>query len=449
MNGERFRCFGKSHTLGAWGHSIEHSITMSEIVFGTDQLGPQPAIGLAEDTVRVQDRSRSGLTRSWLEEDLLVETLAPEDLKKHEGWNAPFAGHYKDHRYYTIIEDTLHPEFVYGYIAVKGQDGYVLAVQPYFVLDQDLLTGSSGNIKAWADAIRKYWPKFLFQRTLMLGSVAGEGHLHVREQHVPLRQMAGLIAEGALEAAKKEGAALVVFKEFKDRYRPFMGELKSLGFAKVPSLPMTKLAIDFKSFEEYFESKLGRSTRKDLRRKFKVTDKLNIELSVVHDISEQIDELYPLYLQVYNRSQMRFEKLSKDYFRELGRRMPDRTRFFVWRLDGKAIAFNLCMVSEDTLYDKYIGLDYVVAHDLHLYHYTFRDILSWAIDNRYKWYCSTALNYDPKFHWRMQLDPLDLYVRHRWDPVNFFMKHLLPLLEPTKNDKNLQRFSNFADLKQT
>ena len=53
--------------------------------------------------------------------------------------------------------------------------------------------------------------------------------------------------------------------------------------------------------------------------------------------------------------------------------MPDRARFFIWRQDGKMIAFALCLVHGDTIYDECLGLDYSVALDLHLYFYTMRD----------------------------------------------------------------------------
>ena len=61
-------------------------------------------------------------------------------------------------------------------------------------------------------------------------------------------------------------------------------------------------------------------------------------------------------------------------------------------------------------------------------------------------YRSSALNYDPKFHLKYSLDPLDLYVRHTSKFINPIFRRLLPLLEPTRNDKTLPKFSNYADL---
>jgi hypothetical protein len=57
------------------------------------------------------------------------------------------------------------------------------------------------------------------------------------------------------------------------------------------------------------------------------------------------------------------------------------------------------------------------------------------------------LNYEPKYHFRHQLDPLDLYVRHVSPAVNSVMKRALQYLEPTRRDEMLKKFSNYADLR--
>ena len=143
---------------------------------------------------------------------------------------------------------------------------------------------------------------------------------------------------------------------------------------------------------------------------------------------------------------MHFEKLTKTYFCEIGRRMPDKVRFFVWRQNGRAVAFSLCTIEGDAIYAEYLGLDYRVALDLHLYHYAVRDVVRWGMANGCKWFRSSGLNYDPKLHMRHRLDPLDLYVRHTSTLVNALLKRVLPLLEPTRRDKTLRKFANFAEI---
>ena len=211
-------------------------------------------------------------------------------------------------------------------------------------------------------------------------------------------------------------------------------------------MPMTELPLDYRDFDHYVTT-LGASTRKDLRRKFrKIAEAGPIEMEVVTDLGPFVEEVYPFYLQVHERSPMKFERLTKEYLCELGRRMPDRVRFFVWRKNGKAIAFSIALVHDGTIYDDYLGLDYRVALDLHLYFHTFRDILSWSLGHGLKRYRSSPLNYQPKLHLGCVLYPLDLYVRHTNPVLNRIFRPFLKLLEPTRHDRVLQSFRNAHEL---
>ena len=126
--------------------------------------------------------------------------------------------------------------------------------------------------------------------------------------------------------------------------------------------------------------------------------------------------------------------------------MPDKVCFFVWRQEAKIVAFSLCMPEGDALYAEYIGLDYAVALDLHLYHYAVRDMTSWAMANGYKCLRQQRPQLRPKIAPRHSLDPIDLYVRHVSPVANAILKRVLPLIEPTRYDATLKKFSNYDEL---
>ena len=96
-------------------------------------------------------------------------------------WSRAFAGERKDHRFYELIEDTLKDGFSYGYFVVEnGAD--VCAIQPHFILDQDLLGGINDVAKRCFHAVRRVWPRFMRAHTLMVGCSAGEGYLDTRKR---------------------------------------------------------------------------------------------------------------------------------------------------------------------------------------------------------------------------------------------------------------------------
>ena len=90
-------------------------------------------------------------------------------------WARAFANERKDHRFYELVEDTLKDGFDYGYL-VAGNEANVCAIQPYFIVDQDLLAGTGDRTKPIIAALRRLWPRFMRARTLMVGCSAGEGH---------------------------------------------------------------------------------------------------------------------------------------------------------------------------------------------------------------------------------------------------------------------------------
>jgi hypothetical protein len=370
--------------------------------------------------------------------------VEPAALRGSAEWEYITAGKRKDHRLLQIISETIIQDFSYRYLVMEDQKGRVRGIQPFFLIQQDLLGGKSGVPKKALDSIRTVLPRFLTMKTLMVGLTVGEGALGARTEDA--EWISNALLSSLMQCAGKFKVSLVVLKEFPQNLRPLLARFVDQGYIRIPSMPYTLLDLSFNNFEEYIQTRLSRSFRKNLRRKLKKSEDLPLEMDIVSDITHFIDELYPLYLQVFERSNLSFEKLTKEYLCRIGGELPDKTRFFIWRLSGKAVAFSVCSVHENALWDEYIGMDYSVALDLSLYFVTFRDLVEWCCSNRIRRYYSSALNYDPKQHLRFELAPMDLYVRHTNSAINRIFRLALPFLDPTRNDLILKKFPNVKEL---
>ena len=375
----------------------------------------------------------------------VAKVLQLRELQNCEAWKRALQNNCKDHRYYEIVEETLDCGFEHYYLVLETRSGEATAIQPVFFVRQNLVEGVPGKIRSILDRVRKVFPRFLTMRVLMVGCGAGTGDLGAcDERDEPW--LADALQATLRIYAKRNKASLVVFKDFPANYRSALDRLLSSGYARMPSMPMTRLPLSYANWDEYFCT-LSKATRKDLRRKFRKTERApKIEMQVLNDVTSLVDEIYPLYLAVHERSPLKFETLTKDYFSAVGQRMPDRARFLIWRQHGKIVAFSFCLVCGDALYDECIGLDYSVALDLHLYFYTLRDIISWAVQQRLKYYYSNPLNYEPKLHLDCELVPLDLYVTHTNPLLNPIFRRVLKYLGPTRHDPVLQKFPNADQL---
>jgi hypothetical protein len=374
----------------------------------------------------------------------VVDQLAHEDRAALE---FGFQRYALDHRYYEITQSALGKQFEHLYLVLKDTNGITRAVQPFLLVHQDLVVGTPEVIRRPVEAIRRLLPSFLKLPMVMVGCSAGEGDIACDTVTGEVEWTANALQAVLPQIGRSLGAWMIVFKDYPRSYRSSLDPMVTGGFTRVPSMPATGMELSFRDFEEYLSVKLSHAMRKNLRRKFrKSAEGPPIEFEAVSDLTPYAEEVLPLYQAVYQRAAQKFEELNASYLSELGKKMPDRSRFLIWRIEGRIVAFASCIVHEGVLRDNYIGLDYSIALDRHLYFVTWRDTVIWAIENGCRYYHSAPLNYDPKLHFRMELEPLDLYVRATNSAFNLLLRRLLPVLEPTRYDPVVKKFPNANEL---
>src|SRR5882672_1231044 len=358
-------------------------------------------------------------------------------------WKRVWTGMRRDSRYYEILDSTI-PPFQYHYLVLEDAAGRVRAVQPFFVSVQDVLQGLPERTRRIATLLTRMAPGLARFRILWVGPTVGEAALGAEARdHL---WCARALGEALPLVSRRLRAPMIVLKDFPAEWRFALQTFVENGYARIPSMPSVVMDLKCRNFDEYLKG-LSSKARGDLRRKFREADRLPpLTVEVVNDISDRMAELYPLYLQVHQHSKFRFETLTPEYFGRLGREMPERSRFFIWSQEGRAVAFDACTLFQEELWADAIGLDYRVALDLHLYFIVKRDVIDWACRNGVRRYHSGSLNYDPKLRMGFQLEPLDLYVWHRNRLTNGILQRVAPWLTPARHEPLLRKFSNAVDL---
>ena len=353
-------------------------------------------------------------------------------------WERGFSDGWKDFQYYDLIEQTMRWGFDYRYLLVFDENDRPLALQPLLLARQDLAISAGASVARLVGKLRMHWPHFLKSRIALAGCLVGDGKMGAVES---AEVAAPLVAEAIEKYAGSVGIRLVGFKEFPAKTRSAFSSLKQAGYVRVNGFPPLILDLNFASFEEYATKQLSRTTRKNLRRKFRAADSASpaISFEVWTDAEQIIDEIYPLYLAVAETSAIQFEIFTREYFLEAGRSAPGKFRYFIWRQASRAVAFSFCTVWDGTLYDNDIGLDYSVAYELNLYYVTFRDLLNWALANGLRRYASAPFNYDPKLRLRLEPQGVDVYVKHMSPWLNPFIKAFAHVFEPARTDPVLRR----------
>ena len=365
-------------------------------------------------------------------------------------WQTVFPPSWKDYRYYQTLEETFAREFPTRYLVLReaiSEHGFpgpasVRAILPLFFVAQDLTVSLAPRLRVLLRPMREK----LTLRLLMAGCIVGDAQIGIADPEDDPAAVFGELDHALELYARRERVGIRLFKDVPASYRPALAPLVAQGrYTRLASLPGVSLPLDFVNFDDYLQNRLGKSTRKSLRRKFREIDALAepITLEVKHSINPaEADALHALYERVALRGDVHFEVFTAEYFLKLGERMSEATRYFIWRHAGKIVSFSFCTIHDGAIYDNDIGFDEAIASSLHLYHATFRDIIRWALAHGLKHYYSAPFNYDPKLHLRMDLVPLDLYARHSSPVVNCLLRWFAPFAAPTRQEPLLAQFPN-------
>lgn len=351
-------------------------------------------------------------------------------------WDRLFPETLESYPFVRTIEETLGQQFTFYYVSIY-QGTRCVGLVPCFVMDYSLTTTTGSFVKPLMSAIERVMPRAFTIRMLVCGSPTGEGRIGIAE--TARQEIVDVLLETLRSIAKHERLGLLAFKDFSNRHAWLFETLETAGFHRMPGYPAAWLDMDFPSWEAYLAS-LSKATRKDLKRKFsKLPSASTITLEVRTSLGNEIDETYALYRKTLEKSDTHFEVLTKAFFQRLSEHVPASTKYFLWRMNGKLVAFDLCLASSTLLLDEYIGMDYSVAYQYHLYFVTFRDIFKWCLANGIRRYESGVLNYEPKKRLDFTFSPRINYVKHTnrlLDAVVF--SPLAKLLNPERFDPILK-----------
>ena len=292
-------------------------------------------------------------------------------------------------------------------------------IAPVFVMDYALDTTVQGKLKTYTSKLRSLFPKLMSLRLLCVGSaVTDSAQIGFNSQLNA--EIIHTLNQKLEEIASIEKASVIAFKDMTEAdLAQLKSPLQALGFNVIDNMPVAKNTIHFNSIDDYLAS-VSYSTRKGLRRKMKNFSQLRIE--EYDGMPPQLLDIYQLYLNCYEKSELKFEKLTQDFFENLAKLLPNNCRFVLYYLDKKLIGFNCLLHGNGVLMDKYIGLDYAKSLDVNLYSLSWLHNISMCIRDGFHTFQSGQAAYETKLSLGATLEQTYIVFKHRNRLITPFLK---------------------------
>ncbi|MFA5146977.1 MAG: GNAT family N-acetyltransferase [Candidatus Omnitrophota bacterium] len=348
---------------------------------------------------------------------------------KRQDWDTVFGFTPEGYDFYKTLEESNFPEYSFHYILLYNASG-IAAIAPLFTADFGLDTTLDGAARNAIRSMRRVFPGFLIQKTLFCGSPFGEkGLVGIRKGVSSERLMISRISKIIRIFCRRNRIHFIIFKDFSKDDASMLESLGKGGFFRVKSLPSVITDVKFGSMDEYLGT-LSYSTRKDLRRKVKkARANADVEVKIADDVTHIIDDVYRLYLKTYEAGEIKFEKLTKEFFISVSKNLSPHAKYFLYYVNGKLAAFNLCFVHKDLFIDKFIGFDFDLSRRYNLYFLSWFHNVETCLKNSIPYYQTGQTDYDPKVRLGGRIVPLHAYVRHTNPVFNLCFRSLARVLK--------------------
>jgi predicted N-acyltransferase len=312
-------------------------------------------------------------------------------------------------------------------------------------MDFSFTTLIRGPLQNFILYVQKIFKRFLKMKLLFIGSPITEYLYLGISQDENLENILDQALEKIAQFCKTEKITTLLVYNLTAEHAALAKYLARKGFYRMENFPNARMELNAKSADEYI-NRLGKNTRKDVRRKLrKSKEAVTLSTELYDNIEKNIDDVYKLYLNNFNESDIHFEVLTPEFFINLCRNMNGAIKCFITRDEEKIVAFNLCMVKGDLCIDKFLGLDYQVAYKYNLYYTTFYHNIEWCIKNGVRFYQPGQGDYDAKIRLGTRLIPLLIYTKSTNLLLKISLKAIIKFSEPKNFDpalKNLKKYKN-------
>jgi predicted N-acyltransferase len=335
-------------------------------------------------------------------------------------WQRLLPNSLEGYRYHLAFEISKVKGFKVGYISLS-RGGAVVCIAPIFITDYVLDTTVQGPMKSFTQQLVKWLPNLMTVRLLCVGSPVTDSAQIAYIKDFPIDpEMIKALDEKLNQVAEREGASVIAFKDLiSSDTKNLQPLLNKHGYSSVENMPVATNLVNFKNLDEYLAT-LSYSTRKGLRRKLRAMKQLRIEEH--NGTPPHMDKIYQLYLNCYEKSELKFEKLTQEFFESLTGLMPNQCRFVLYYHEQDLIGFNCLLYGNGMLVDKYIGLDYDKSHQLNLYSLSWLHNIEMCIRDGFHTFQSGQAAYETKLSLGARLEQTYISFKHRNILVNPILK---------------------------
>jgi len=309
----------------------------------------------------------------------------------------------------SLLQESGIDGFKLWSIVVLKDDVPILLL-PLFETRFDLSAFVGGWIKKLVKAAGRLVPSLFRPRVLSVGLVVGEWSEIGIDPHIDAGTLdaACNMAFAVLQTLAAElKSDIVAFYNF-NHHGKLPGDVFK-KFNRVKYRACARLPIHFNSLEEFLAG-LSSATRKDIRRKMRTSHEVSVIRSCT--VSPFLERIYKLYLETVTRGPIALGMHPRLFFEKICERVPG-AEFTLYFVQEELAAFNLLVVKQEAMVDKYFCMDYELGRKYNLYVLSWLENVRTCVERKIPLYYAGQGTEEIKAHLGATFIPSFLLFKHR------------------------------------
>jgi hypothetical protein len=309
----------------------------------------------------------------------------------------------------SLLQESGIDGFNLRSIVVLKDDAPILLL-PLFETRFDLSTFVEGWIKKSLKVASRLIPSLFKPRVLSVGLVVGEWSEIGIDPHIDAGTLdaAYKMALAALQTLAAElKVDIVAFYNF-NHYGNLPGEVLK-EFNRVQYRSCARVLINVNSLEEFL-ARLSRAARKDLRRKMRASHEVRVIRC--RATSPFLDRIYKLYLGTVARGSMALGVHNHSFFEKICERVPG-AEYALYFVQEELVAFNLLVVKQEMMVDKYFCMDHELGRKHNLYFLSWLENVRTCVERKIPLYYAGQGTEKTKAHLGATFVPSFILFKHR------------------------------------
>jgi predicted N-acyltransferase len=341
----------------------------------------------------------------------------------------------RSHAYLAATEAAAVHDCQYFYPVIFDKGNTILAHACVYTITTDFAQLLPTTVQRMVRVVRRWWPRFLCALITECASPLMVGHsISVREGEDQQRLLLK-ITDAVSDIAYAQRSAIVIIRDFLEADRSRIDLLLAHGFQRVSNLPLARIEVRWKSYDEYLASMRARY-RKDIKRRLHRAADVGQQVKSIENFGEYAGVWAAQVATVYDGAKgFKREALTADYYVQIAERLGVRSLMLAVERQGRLVAHGLVLLDDATTIAAYFGREQ--GKPGKEWFVLINEVIRLGIERQSRYIQLGLGSYAAKSLVGASIEPVYIYCKSTLAPVNWLTRFI-----PNAFPQELKRHPN-------